>query len=106
MYFFLKYTDEIVRISGNKNIVVKHLDLASLKSVRNFAQDIIATENRLDVLINNAGVNCTVHSKTEDDISLGLQVNHFGHFLLTNLLIGKIIHLFYINKFNFFCNIT
>ncbi|XP_033208479.1 retinol dehydrogenase 11-like [Belonocnema kinseyi] len=80
--------NEIVAISGNENIVAKHLDLASFKSVRKFAKNILETENRLDVLVNNAGVNCLVNPKTEDGIPMGLQVNHYGHFLLTNLLIG------------------
>ncbi|XP_033208646.1 retinol dehydrogenase 13-like isoform X2 [Belonocnema kinseyi] len=79
---------EIVEKSGNENIVAKHLDLASFKSVRKFAKDVLETENRLDVLVNNAGVNCIVNPKTEDGIPMGLQVNHYGHFLLTNLLIG------------------
>ncbi|XP_033209837.1 retinol dehydrogenase 11-like [Belonocnema kinseyi] len=80
--------DEIIELSGNQNIVAKHLDLASFQSVRNFAKDILKTEHRLDVLVNNAGVNCLLNKKTDDGIHIGLQVNHFGHFLLTNLLIG------------------
>ncbi|KAH9369559.1 hypothetical protein HPB48_019653 [Haemaphysalis longicornis] len=36
-------------------VVVKHLDMTSLKSVRKFCDDVIRTEQRLDVLINNAG---------------------------------------------------
>ena len=86
-YFYL--AEEIVAISNNKNVVVRFLDLSSLASVRNFAKDIIATENRLDVLINNAGVGGLVNKKTEDGIEWGMQVNYYGHFLLTNLLIGK-----------------
>lgn len=38
------------------DVIVKYLDLASFESVRGFAQDVIATEPRLDVLINNAGI--------------------------------------------------
>ena len=79
---------EIVEKSGNDNIVVKHLDLASLKSVREFADDINRNEDRLDILINNAGIfglqNLT---KTEDGLEMTMAVNHFGHFLLTNLLL-------------------
>lgn len=80
-------TEEIIEISNNKNVVVRSLDLSSFTSVRNFAKEIIATENRLDVLVNNAGVG-GVDKKTEDGIEWGMQVNHYGHFLLTNLLIG------------------
>ncbi|XP_043465388.1 retinol dehydrogenase 13-like [Leptopilina heterotoma] len=51
-----KAKEEIVEITKNRNVVVRHLDLASLKSVRKFASEIIDTESRLDVLVNNAGV--------------------------------------------------
>lgn len=42
--------------SGNSNVVVKRLDLASLQSVRDLAKDVLINEDRLDILINNAGV--------------------------------------------------
>lgn len=58
--------------------------------MRQFASEIIATENRLDVLVNNAGLGGMVDKKTEDGLEWALQVNHYGHFLLTNLLIGKL----------------
>lgn len=47
--------DEIRQQSGNGNVVVKKLDLASLQSVRDLAKDVEENEQRLDVLINNAG---------------------------------------------------
>ena len=42
-------------LTGNSEVVVRHLDLASLKSVREFAEKILESESRLDILINNAG---------------------------------------------------
>ncbi|XP_028414716.1 retinol dehydrogenase 13-like [Dendronephthya gigantea] len=79
---------EIVEKTGNKNIVAKHLNLASLKSVREFAEDINSNEPRLDVLMNNAGVMFVqTLSKTEDGFEMQMGVNHLGHFLLTNLLL-------------------
>lgn len=47
--------DEIRQQSGNGNVVVKKLDLSSLQSVRDLAKDVEANEDRLDILINNAG---------------------------------------------------
>lgn len=47
--------DEIRQQSGNGNVVVKKLDLASLQSVRDLAKEIQENEERLDILINNAG---------------------------------------------------
>lgn len=47
--------EEIRQSTGNGNVVIRHLDLASMYSVRQFAKDFLDTEDRLDVLINNAG---------------------------------------------------
>ena len=78
---------EIVQKSGNKNIVAKRLDLASLKSVREFAEDVNNNEARLDVLVNNAGLFARTLTTTEDGFETTIGVNHLGHFLLTNLLL-------------------
>ena len=48
--------DTIVQATGNKNVVVRELDLSRLKSVREFAEQVNAEEERVDFLINNAGV--------------------------------------------------
>lgn len=79
--------DSIIATTGNSDVHYKHLDLASLNSVRKFAEDIIKNEKRLDVLVNNAGIYETDHVKTEDGLSLIMQSNHFGPFLLTSLLL-------------------
>lgn len=50
-----KAAEEIKKRSGNDNIVVRRLELTSLKSVRALAKEIQETEDRLDILINNAG---------------------------------------------------
>lgn len=50
-----KAAEEVRKRSGNENVIVKKLDLASLQSVRQLAKDVLASEERLDVLINNAG---------------------------------------------------
>lgn len=86
----LSKTDDIIQESGNKNVIVRQLDLASLKSVRKFAADILKSENRLDILINNAGCATIEKKLTEDGLEYQMQSNHFGHFLLTNLLLGKL----------------
>ncbi|KAI4891833.1 hypothetical protein NFI96_020512 [Prochilodus magdalenae] len=68
-------------------LLIKLLDLASLKSVRSFCEEIIREEPRIDVLINNAGVYQCPYTKTEDGFEMQFAVNHLGHFLLTNLLL-------------------
>ncbi|KAG7473267.1 hypothetical protein MATL_G00093920 [Megalops atlanticus] len=79
--------DEIRQRSGNGNVVIKMLDLASLQSVRNLAKDILENEERLDILINNAGVMMCPKWRTEDGFEMQFGVNHLGHFLLTNCLL-------------------
>ncbi|XP_038059961.1 retinol dehydrogenase 12-like [Patiria miniata] len=79
---------EIKTRTGNSEVVVHHLDLASLQSVREFANKIIESEDRLDILINNAGIAVVSgEALTEDGFPSLFGVNHFGHFLLTNLLL-------------------
>uniref|UniRef100_A0A6P7GKT7 Retinol dehydrogenase 13-like n=1 Tax=Diabrotica virgifera virgifera TaxID=50390 RepID=A0A6P7GKT7_DIAVI len=63
-----------------------HLDLSSLKSVRECAEAILKTEKQLDILINNACVIGVPYTKTEDGYELTFQTNHLGHFLFTLLL--------------------
>lgn len=80
---------DIIKASGNKKIIVHKLDLASFESVRDFSKIIHATEPGLDILINNAGASYLGNSLTVDGINSTMQVNYFGPFLLTNLLLGK-----------------
>lgn len=77
----------IKKKSGNDNVIVKKLDLASLQSVRQLAEDVLASEERLDILINNAGIMSCPEWKTEDGFEMQFGVNHLGHFLLTNCLL-------------------
>ncbi|XP_002735885.1 retinol dehydrogenase 13-like [Saccoglossus kowalevskii] len=85
-----KAADEIKQETGNENIVVKKLDLASLKSVRDLAADINKEESQLNILINNAGLMWCPRMETEDGFEMHIGVNHLGHFLLTNLLLDLI----------------
>lgn len=82
-----KAADEVRKWSGNGNVVVKMLDLASLQSVRALAKDVQQTEERLDILINNAGIMMCPQWNTDDGFEMQFGVNHLGHFLLTNLLL-------------------
>ncbi len=76
--------------SGSGNVAFKKLDLASLASVRRFASELLQQEERIDVLIANAGVMFTPYGLTEDGFELQFGVNHLGHFLLTILLLDCI----------------
>lgn len=62
------------------------VDLSDLKSVKTFAESILEKHNRLDVLINNAGVMFPPASKTNDGYELQFGVNFMAHFALTAYL--------------------
>ncbi len=62
------------------------IDLASFASVREFADAFTAKHDRLDVLLNNAGLVLRKRDVTVDGHEAQFQINHLGHFLLTNLL--------------------
>ena len=67
-----------------------HLDLASLKSIRKFAEEFNSSYQSLDILINNAGIMLIPFGLTDDGFENTIGVNHLGHFALTGLLIDKI----------------
>jgi NAD(P)-dependent dehydrogenase (short-subunit alcohol dehydrogenase family) len=67
-------------------VEVAQLDLASLASVRAFATQFLAGGNRLDLLVNNAGIMAAPHRRTADGFELQFGTNHLGHFALTGLL--------------------
>jgi NAD(P)-dependent dehydrogenase (short-subunit alcohol dehydrogenase family) len=67
------------------------LDLASLASVREAADEIGSAYGPIDLLINNAGVMMTPFGRTADGFELQLGVNHLGHFALTGLLLGQML---------------
>ena len=72
------------RLPGSAEIM--KLDLASLQSVRRFADQFLASYDRLDGLVNNAGL-VTNEGRTEDGFEIQFGTNHLGHFLLTELLL-------------------
>ncbi len=62
------------------------LDLASLNSVREFAERILDRHDHLDILLNNAGVMATPPGRTQDGFEMQFGVNFVGHFALTGRL--------------------
>ncbi|XP_064121928.1 retinol dehydrogenase 12-like [Macrobrachium nipponense] len=86
-----KAAEEIQKETGGEMEVMK-LDLASLASVRAFAEELRLKEKRLHVLINNAGIFMCPYTRTEDGFEMQMGTNHLGHFLLTNLLLPLLTH--------------
>lgn len=77
------------RISGD--VEVQELDLTSLASVRTAAEALKSRFDRIDLLINNAGVMTTPKGTTKDGFELQFGTNHLGHFALTGLLLPAIV---------------
>jgi NAD(P)-dependent dehydrogenase (short-subunit alcohol dehydrogenase family) len=79
---------EIAAVAGGPKPRVLPLDLASLDSVRGFAQEF--SGQRVDLLVNNAGVMMTPRQTTSDGFELQLGTNHLAHFALTGLLLDAL----------------
>lgn len=83
--------EKIRAVTGNAEVEVSKLELDSLESVRACATHFLAAHERLDLLINNAGVMACPFSKTRDGFEMQFGTNHLGHFLLTNLLMPALL---------------
>lgn len=82
---------EILAEHAGASVVVLALDLADLDSVRAFSANVRGGFERLDILLNNAGVMMPPASKTKQGFELQLGVNHLGHFALTGLLLELLV---------------
>jgi NAD(P)-dependent dehydrogenase (short-subunit alcohol dehydrogenase family) len=78
---------EVEEAASGPDPKLEELDLASLSSVRSFAERFKASNDHLDLLINNAGVMASPRRYTADGFELHFGTNHLGHFALTGLLL-------------------
>lgn len=81
----------ILKAFPEGKIRVKQLDLSDLDSVRHFVGKFIDEYDKLDVLMNNAGIMMTPYFKTKDGFEGQFGVNHLGHFALTGLLLDVLL---------------
>lgn len=79
--------DQIRIQTGNQQVQLRLLDVSSMDSVRDFAQNVIQEEPELHLLVNNAGISGVPRKNTADGFDLTFATNHLGPFLLTNLLL-------------------
>lgn len=79
----IKAKELILKDYKNADLVPMELDLGNLKSIKNFAENYKKAYQKIDILLNNAGVMTTPYEKTEDGFELQNGVNHLGHFALT-----------------------
>jgi NAD(P)-dependent dehydrogenase (short-subunit alcohol dehydrogenase family) len=75
--------------TGNDAVAFLHLDLADLASVRRCAEEFLARDEPLHVLLNNAGV-AGQRGLTRDGFEVTFGVNHLGHFALTTALLDRL----------------
>ncbi|RYP91188.1 hypothetical protein DL770_002665 [Monosporascus sp. CRB-9-2] len=77
---------EIKKEVPNADIAFLELDLASFDSIKKAAQQFVGENDRLDILMNNAGIMATPPGLTKDGYEIQFGTNHVGHALLTRLL--------------------
>ena len=82
--------DEIKSKHPQADLKFVALDLTSLDSIRAAAEE-VNKEERLDVLLNNAGIMTPPFYRTQDGFEAQIGVNHLGHFALTGLLLEKLM---------------
>ncbi len=83
--------DEIRATHPSGSVEVVQLDLNDLESVKEFAGAIMRRFERLDLLINNAGIMVPPYGKTKQGFETQFGVNHLGHFALTGLLLDMLL---------------
>jgi NAD(P)-dependent dehydrogenase (short-subunit alcohol dehydrogenase family) len=78
---------EIVRSTGNEDVEILECDLSDMSSISGACSRFAESHDRLDVLINDAGVWERMRSLSKDGIEMTFAVNHLAPFLMTNLLL-------------------
>jgi NAD(P)-dependent dehydrogenase (short-subunit alcohol dehydrogenase family) len=81
----------IVSQSPQADVALQELDLTSLESTRAAAEQLRSDHDRIDLLINNAGVMYTPKSTTQDGFEMQFGTNHLGHFAFTGLLLNRLL---------------
>jgi retinol dehydrogenase-12 len=76
----------------NAHVEFISCDLTSLKSVQSAARAFVSKEQRLDILVLNAGIMATPHSTTDEGYEIQFGTNHMGHALLTKLLLPTLLN--------------
>lgn len=82
---------DITQGDPQAKVEFQHLDLSSLASVKNFAASFTTAHQRLDLLINNAGLMMPPLGRTVDGFELQFGTNHLGHFALTGQLLRTLL---------------
>jgi NAD(P)-dependent dehydrogenase (short-subunit alcohol dehydrogenase family) len=81
----------IITTHPGADVSIQRLDLSSLDSVRTAASELRGERDRIDLLINNAGLMYPPRGTTADGFELQFGTNHLGHFALTGLLLDRLL---------------
>jgi NAD(P)-dependent dehydrogenase (short-subunit alcohol dehydrogenase family) len=81
----------MIKRNPGADVTLQELDLTSLDSIRAAADQLRLHHDRIDLLINNAGVMWTPKSATKDGFELQFGTNHLGHFAFTGLLLDQLL---------------
>jgi retinol dehydrogenase 14 len=80
----------VIEGSGSDRVAIALADFSSLAQVRRLADEVLAADSRLDLLVNNAGLMSPRYRFSFDGLELTFAVNHLAPFLLTNLLLERL----------------
>ncbi|XP_036619937.1 retinol dehydrogenase 13-like isoform X2 [Trichosurus vulpecula] len=87
-----KALEDIRKVTGSKELVLRELDLSSVASIQSFSQKLLQEERHIHLLVNNAGASGLPYKTiTSDGLELTFMTNYLGHFLLTNLLLKGLL---------------
>ncbi|XP_062116185.1 short-chain dehydrogenase TIC 32 B, chloroplastic [Humulus lupulus] len=81
----------IQRDNPKAEVIVLEIDLSSFASVKRFCSDFLALGLPLNILINNAGIFSQTLEYSEDKIEMTFATNYLGHYLLTEMLLEKMV---------------
>ncbi|KAF7806055.1 short-chain dehydrogenase TIC 32, chloroplastic-like [Senna tora] len=87
----MEVKENILKQSPNSEVVLLEIDLSSFASVHRFCSEFLALQLPLNILINNAGMFSPTLEFSEEKIEMTFATNYLGHFLLTEMLLEKMI---------------
>ena len=82
--------ERLEAVASGRNHVVHYANLSRLAEMKRVAEAIAASEERIDVLINNAGALFPTRQVTGDALEMTFAINHIAYFVMTNLLLGRL----------------
>lgn len=82
--------DHLKKTTGNTHVSIIGCDLSSLDSVRLCAETFLERHDRLDLLVNNAGMMTNKQALSSDGIELTFATNYLGPYLLTRMLLERL----------------